>query len=654
MEVEDSSFNTDMDFHQLPQFMLQKNTCVVHFLGHFLVPLVAMVCCVSAFLCLQLHIVDSYRSAGWDPSVSNDAIPYHFVQISDIHTTHVYPEIAKQNVLRFRNISEWINPKAVLVTGDLVDSSHSRNILAFHYQTKENWDDYNYSRANSGLFKDRLIVEAAGNHDLMVVPIDNMEHNFFRRYTMTETEPFDVRKFTVEQSGQRPIAFVRFNPLRPPMTSGPLGMFPWIARSVIDNLEAALKSDATNVIVTHFPYYSTFGRRSSSGKTKTEVFQRAHLFVSGHIHHIWHECARFGSVLAVVMRALQQYPVFTLYSIDRNQIRQREMAMPSGNNILVTYPIPKAQITNNVVFNETTFEVRLLLFGAETATVSIDEESPIPCACTEIAKNVRFCRTDNVTVTTGSHRIRATASGCSDKFKFYVGQKVGRKLEKASVFMRASVLYGTPIACFILIMLMLIPWWRIPQLAHGIHLFDLLINYDIPKLSLPMQILWGPLYGLSRNRRVPRRIHLWEVFLLLAFFIFPMYFMWIKNYLAIAWPYGLHAVGTFRPHPMLGFLWLTYLFFFLLPHVAMYQVWFEVDTFSTRHRVEFAVLLTTNILFIVYWCIIMTLAGSWFAVITSPVLYTVIISLGVAFATFRRHNHNHPSPDYIGVSGTEL
>ena len=331
------------------------------------------------------------------------------------------------------------------------------------------------------------------------------------------------------------------------------------------------------------------------------------------------------------------------------------MAVPSGNNILITYPIPKAQITNNVVFNETTFEVRLLLFGAETATVFIDEEVPIPCTCTEIDRNVRFCRTENITVSPGSHRIRATASGCSDKFKFFVGQKVGWKIEKASVFMRASVLYGTPIACFILIMLMLIPWWRIPQLAHGIHAFDLLLNsYEMTTLSPPMQLLWGPLYGLARNRRVPRHIHLWEVLLLLVFFISPMYFMWIKDYLAIAWPYGLLAVGTFRPYPMLGFLWLTYLFFFLLPHVAMYQVWFEVDTFCTRHLVEFAVLVGTNILFFVYWVIITALVGSWFAVLTSPVLYAVIISFGIALATFKPRKEKHPPSEYVGASDTEL
>ena len=79
---------------------------------------------------MQLHIVDSYRSAGWDSSVGSDAVPYHFVQVSDIHTTHAYPEIATQNVVRFLNISEWINPKAVLVTGDMVDASHSTNMLA--------------------------------------------------------------------------------------------------------------------------------------------------------------------------------------------------------------------------------------------------------------------------------------------------------------------------------------------------------------------------------------------------------------------------------------------------------------------------------------------------------------------------------------------
>ena len=220
--------------------------------------------------------------------------------------------------------------------------------------------------------------------------------------------------------------------------------------------------------------------------------------------------------------------------------------------------------------------------------------------------------------------------------------------------MRASVLYGTPIACFILIMLMLIPWWRIPKIARGIQSFDPLINsYDMTPLS-PMQILWGPLYGLSRNRRVPRHIYIWEVFLLLVFFISPMYFMWIKDYLAIAWPYGLRAVGTFRPYPMLGFLWLTYLFFFLLPHVAMYQVWFEVDTFCTRHRVEFAVLVGTNILFFIYWVIITALAGSWFGVITSPVLYAVIISFGIAFATFKRREQKQPPSEYVGASETEL
>jgi hypothetical protein len=65
----------------------------------------------------------------------------------------------------------------------------------------------------AGLYdEDRIVFENAGNHDMMVVGMDNDILNRYRHYTMHGPEPFAVRSYAFPDNFSVPVNILIYNP----------------------------------------------------------------------------------------------------------------------------------------------------------------------------------------------------------------------------------------------------------------------------------------------------------------------------------------------------------------------------------------------------------------------------------------------------------
>jgi hypothetical protein len=211
----------------------------------------------------------------------------------------------------------------------------------------------------------------------------------------------------------------------------------------------------------------------------------------------------------------------------------------------------------------------------------------------------------------------------------------------------ANILY-CPDSCifgcfgfFFHILIYVLPWWGVVS--------DVLDNFEDVLFGNPTYtpLAWyemlviGPLYQVSRLRKVPGALYAYSVFTGVMFAAFHMYTMKLDNgidenpIVARAFIWGVYFdSGVFQQSAMLATLLLLYEVFFFLPGVNFIGFWFERDP---KYSWNCTQLICAGILVLVMFVgfiglgVLMYLAGGWETVTTAPVMIVMLLTLLVIF-----------------------
>ncbi|OHT14139.1 hypothetical protein TRFO_03177 [Tritrichomonas foetus] len=418
----------------------------------------------SLFVCLIrfVTVTDSYESADLSIPFDDSKDPFYAAHVSDLHHTNIRPERMILNHRKIGNISYRFNPPVFSFGGDLIDALNSTNILSFHKQYEINWHRYNTTRLESSIYEDnRVIFEIAGNHDMMVVSEDNMIKNRYRYYTMKPDDPLSVRSYQFDDYSV-PINIILFNIIRPPFTSGPLGVFPCTHDEDVQLLEDSIKRNYKNIIITHFPFSHWWSLTTTrKGNGLRDVGHLASLLLTGHLHPSYDVIERKKNALSVIVPALFESYVFAMPFIDNGGPGVQDVDTSDPNDVvLITYPLPKSQLTGRSVFNLNTFPIRVYQFAPNEQNLSAFIDGNYVGQMKHLRKSRRHVHfyTLNVTVNDGDHTLKVG----STEINFFVGDKIPSVIEigNNNLYSPDICIYGAFRTLFFLLLLLL-PFWKL-------------------------------------------------------------------------------------------------------------------------------------------------------------------------------------------------
>lgn len=617
-----------------------NESCLTYYLAHWFIFTLFAIGCLTAFGILNFKRVGPFTSAYQNYSWRDDIDPFYFGTTADIHISHAFPERLPRTIEFFNLIDQNFNPPIFTAIGDLVDASAYQSELMFHQQYIGNWLNYEASRDNSSFYnEDRVIIESAGNHDMFIVPVDNPLHNKYRRFCLEDNEEFGVRTYSFK-SYPRNVQLVRFNPLRPPNPSTPFGVMPFIHKYDLDALDNAVAPDSNNVLLIHWPYYQNFAWRSSNGKSRQDIFNRFDVYMSGHIHPDVIEIVRFENTLSVVSCALIDSEFFTITTVDHGYSRVLSANVHNNATIMITYPIPKEQLTSRVSFNQKYFPVRAMLFGEEMMNLSVELDNVSLGRMTflrEIRRSVRLFSLNVTILLEGEHQLVVSGdNGVFEKINFVIGSTAPAVFDSARLYQTSHVLWGMPLALLIFLLLHIIPWWNL--CTGQIDSFENFFLRGEGSIPWYKQLYLGPLYQISRVRRVKGLIKVVVYAVSFMPWVMPMFFMKIKDLHAQIWIYGNYAGGELRPYSMIVFLYMIYLFFYALPVINQACLFYERDDpFDLVRKIEYGVLCLGPIACLIFWVIITFVAGHLYATFVSPMFYLIIwVFAAMSFELFHQ------------------
>ena len=616
---------------------------------------IAIYAITSLLICLVRFVsfTESYESSDLSIPFNESKNPFYAAHVSDLHHTNIRPDRMIQNLRKLGNITYRFNPPVFSFGGDLVDALNSTNVLSFHKQYEINWHRYSTARIEADIFDDnRTVFEIAGNHDMMVVSQDNNVKNRYRYYTMKENDPLAVRSYQFDDEYSVPINVVLFNIIRPPFTSGPLGVFPCTHNDDVQILEDNIKRGYKNIIICHFPFSHWWSLSPTrNGNYIRDVGRMSNMILTGHLHPSTNVIERKKNTLSVICTALFESSVFSMAFVDNGGSGVQPVDTADPNDVvLITYPLNKNQLTSRSVFNLNTFPIRAYQFSptVNNLTAYIDGKS---------VGHMKYLRTTrrhvhfyslNVTVEDGDHTLMIG----STVVNFFVGDTIPGTIEigNNNLYSPEICIFGAFRTLFFLVLL-LVPLWKIECLIDVIKRYQ---NYifgisevnqygDVTETDYKwyQQIFLGPLYLITRARFLPSNFYklFWAVSLI--FLVCPMYMMQDDEYLAIVFVWGAYIHNTFSQYAMCFTLWLIHLFFFCQGSLVTVSFWYEVkEKFTTAQWIEFAFYIIFTLVGPIGWYILAYLAGGFFTILAAPITWVQIAATAYLIYWIRNESKN--------------
>lgn len=477
-------------------------------------------------------------------------IPEYIVQVSDVHNCPAYPELEFHNTAIFKNISEKLNPNITILTGDLVEASITGSYFDHHKQYLENWIIFNRTLFNSGILRpDRLFIPLPGNHDLWAVDSDSAFSFPFRRFLMDDDSDIEVKLYETAK-----MDLLIFNPISFPMVTAPLGLIPFVQKSVLEKLERTMRN-RTTVIISHFPHMRIWSSKTEKGNTIHDIIRKAPVFLTGHFHPVQTDITRFGNTLHLIALASSQSTLISVTTNDNNMFVTHEIDLSLESDAMITFPVPKNQSTGNVDFSKNDFDVRLILFSnqAQNLTLLIDDQIIGELEkVAEIRPNVSFYK-HHVRVTNGDHTIKIVSKYLTKTVDFFVGESIPRTWHSISIMMISPKSIITfAVSCYLIAGLWVAPIWRIPVIRALLEELRSVLNGQ-SEISLSKLFIAGPLWNIARIRYANQKLYFVSVFLYLWVLIIPLYISPAEKKICAIFAWGLVSSNDIR------FLW-SYIF----------------------------------------------------------------------------------------------
>ena len=599
--------------------------------AHYFYPIIILIAFLLGIFVSETTKEGPYQSASFE---IDDNPPEYIIQLTDLHYHHLMPERTVHNTDMLRNISQHFKPSILTFTGDIVDASNSESIIYFRKQYEGNWKEVNKSLADSGIIEDNpdmTFISVSGNHDTMAVKSDSKSDFPFRTVFLDDNEEYAIQNDKIIKENYKTINIIRCNPIQLPMTSAPLGMCPRVTKDILDKIEDLYLEGATNIFITHFPFFALWSGESSKGNDISDILRKFDLMLTGHWHPQTPTISRDGNLLEIISSPLMRKTYFTMATIDNGMTSLHIVEASNTKQVVISYPVIMKQVTSNTVFNKNTFYVKGLFFCDDstlpTLNLYVDDEEKGTFTTSIVKTGVYYIKCQVSDLSQGKHKLKVTGGDQPTEIEFFIGERIDAVSSQSnSGLFSPNTIIPLSVCLFVYAVLKIIPFWLIPGLNDYLDKYTnfLFGNQDNEESFRWYQnIYMGPLYFITKIRKSPLLLYIVGIVLTLYPFVLPLYLTPIDDICAAVFSWGLVVNGKVRFFVLNFIVWFCYELLLLNPALTLIAQRYEPHPYIVE-----TVLLSIPILIgVIAWFVVCWFAGLYFTIFLSPTTYIVIAAI---------------------------
>ena len=525
------------------------------------------------------------KSAQTRAETHSPSKPFYIAHTSGFYLSARKPERAEKVSLLFRNLSQLVKPEAVVVAGDIADSS-------------ENWKQFEEIRAANPSLR---VIVALGNGD---APQDRAVVAHF-----------------VDFGGVR-VKVVVFNPYRGRVAFDPLGAYVEPSDAMFDALEEELqKGDADEVIVAcHYRIDAIGGARRLEGMlAKSNV----RYYLAGNQRNRKFGYRRVNEMLEAVSVGLwEPGNSVGIIANDNGQWTYSVCDLDEDYVYLLTFPPARDQFFERNAYVGGTFRVNLVVFETHPLTLAVSLDG------IDLGKMKADVKEDNYTIyglnistCNGIHALRIDGDITIDR-EFVVGPDAPAGKDLGLPFMmglKQEIVSWTAIHA-VIAMYFIMPPVLDKFFANYLAEFDpnIFVNgckwYDVV-FNFVRLVFVGQIYSTWRFHLASRSIKIYLTLLYLSTVFLPVFFV-KGSEICIIWLCGfvMHGQMTFDTHA----LRLSAL---LSLSLVVYLRYLAIRSQDIPYPRPLPFLILSVILFPVCSLKVIYESGGLFSLLTTPVLY---------------------------------
>jgi hypothetical protein len=258
----------------------------------------------------------------------------------------------------------------IIMTGDAVDDWTK---FFDHKIASQVEQDFIHYASVISLMKSRnqTVIDIAGNHDEFAVPSFSSKRHFAREYIdyLVALNASTPESFWISSVIVGDFEIFVLNLYEYPTVRSLLAFFVYPSIYLLDVIEQGLsvpRRAKYRIVVSHFSLVHVYNMtRSSSGKTFTEIVvdSGADYILTGHAHPLVPTFQHHNGILEVVGPDVKDHQRYSILTFDRDQMSYHDIGIDERLVAMMTYPIPKAQLSRRSTFDLTSAEIRVIAFS---------------------------------------------------------------------------------------------------------------------------------------------------------------------------------------------------------------------------------------------------------------------------------------------------
>lgn len=489
---------------------------------------------------------------------NNSENPIVFAHITDSHINTIRPEsiMAYSEMVR---LIKAVSPEFIIHTGDMVDNYDSLSMLRYGDQDERSWVIYKDQMRE---LSDIPIIEMAGNHDMFGIKsvLSHKNHIIDYSYGITRQNTRNDEDFIIKSYhlGSAKTNIITINPFKFPTAHPPLHLYVRYSKHLLDRLEHEIqKSHSKSIIAGHFPVGSIHSKKSSSGKRFTDIIgsdDSVLAYLSGHSHPVKPDVFHHGKGgVEILGPASFINSKFGVVTIDNHGIAWSMIDTTNPQKGVLSYPVPKKQISKNVIFNDRqNTSIRVIMFSNQinhsihftlkkssknVFSGTLNYTRNLPRGQTLYSFPIKDCIKED-----GSYTI--TFSGdFNGSTEFLIGEtfKTSTAILTEYPKLVESLTITFPVFLAILFIVTIIIPFNCCQWQTKLDSLEVWVETGEGNDTYwVVPTLFGFLLMRARFQRVPLYIKIFVFLMILYSFCGPLLFFMTEDLIGFVWPYGYY------------------------------------------------------------------------------------------------------------------
>eukprot|EP01029_Cantina_marsupialis_P013080 TRINITY_DN2898_c0_g1_i1.p1 TRINITY_DN2898_c0_g1~~TRINITY_DN2898_c0_g1_i1.p1 ORF type:complete len:711 (+),score=139.53 TRINITY_DN2898_c0_g1_i1:119-2251(+) len=352
------------------------------------------------------------------------------VHLSDVHMNRDVPE-RKQHLIDFCNtVIPGVQPKAVFLTGDLVDSM--RNGGEHSWARKQNevdWQDYKSALDVTNNFNPEFWFDMRGNHDVYDVPSNDSPEQYFKTYSVQGVKNHGpthyIKTLKANHYGSH-YNFVSLDAAFVPGITTPFGLYGEFDQAAHDIIKKSTQDNdaAFTIVLSHFPSFTLDDFHIGLVELNEENPPcPVHSYLCGHLHAENMFSHVDEGLLELEVADLKKNHVFRVMVFDHRLMSFTDTKLNEWPIIVITNPKDARFLVDVEPLGDIAISthIRVLVFEEEgttqKATVSVmidgkhldDIVDSEKCDCERCVLTPEGCATKMDRTTSFDHPLYTTA-----------------------------------------------------------------------------------------------------------------------------------------------------------------------------------------------------------------------------------------------------